>query len=60
MILDWLESPLATNALLLALLLWMVFHGRIQRFSHRLKRAIKKLVGGGLVACLWRVRNGSN
>ena len=44
MILDWLESPLTTNALLLAMLLWMIFHGRIQRLSHRLKRAVTKLL----------------
>ena len=41
---DWLESPLTTNALLLAMLLWMIFHGRIQRMSHRMKRAARRLV----------------
>jgi len=45
---DWLESPLITNVLLLALLLWMIFHNRFQRWSHRARRFIK-----GLAARIW-------
>ena len=52
---SWLESPIVTNALLLALLLVTLYRAPLQRLEHKVKRGCKRLgTAIGTRVRLWR------